>query len=70
MDTRQNRLIEAILVGVRNPRNGKRIYIKFSTTVKIASILVHRRISETSTFLILIYNKNMHYIHKNARLDL
>ena len=39
METRQNRLIEAILVGVRNPRNGKKkIYTKFSTTVKIASI--------------------------------
>ena len=52
METHQNRLIEAILVGVRNLRNGKKKnpYSKFSTTVKIASILVYRRISETSTF--------------------
>ena len=54
METHQNRLIEAILVGVRNLRNGKKKkkypYSKFSTTVKIASILVHRRISETSSF--------------------
>ena len=43
----------------------RKIYIKFSTTVKIASILVLR-----NQYFLLIYNKDMHYIHKNAKLDL